>query len=298
MPDGRGGQSRPRRLKILLTEGSSTSARQALYCLGPTACDRYPRPQPAVPVPFFAFCPAVASLSFLFAGPEAYLQTVLDLIESEHYDVLFPAHEQVFLISRFRDLLRSRVGLAVPEFDALARMMSKGEFRPGLLRELELPQPDNESWYLQRGPAGSTVFPVLSNSTTARPGQGVRHVRDRKPNCCGRPTALRAAGWLDGQTRDHGPAAGPRPKRRWRRRGFSERSISRFALPARGGRSAVGGSSMAQLSAEPAGSRHKAIERLGRHPAVARSDGCRIISRTRRPANSNCWNAIRGSARR
>jgi hypothetical protein len=73
--------------------------------------------------------------------PRAYLAALLQQLRAEKYDVLFPTHEQVFLLSRFRQELARSVGLAVPDFEALERMISKVGFVK-LLRELELLQPD------------------------------------------------------------------------------------------------------------------------------------------------------------
>jgi hypothetical protein len=115
-----------RQLKILLSEGSSTSARQTLYALAPLrhvidVCDsqqfalcrfsRYVRR--------WRGCPALS------ADPTGYLQCVLDQLKEVRYDVLFPVHDQVYLFAKFRDALRRRVGLAVPEFDK-ARRPSRG----------------------------------------------------------------------------------------------------------------------------------------------------------------------------
>src|SRR5207245_1999108 len=77
------------------------------------------------------------------ADPAGYLRTLLDVLRSGRHDVLLPVHDQVFLVARFRDLLADRVGLAVPEFEALAQVQSKASFSR-LLDALGLPQPPTQ----------------------------------------------------------------------------------------------------------------------------------------------------------
>ena len=50
---------------------------------------------------------------------------LLELLRSGRYDVVLPVHDQVFLLSRYRDELRRYAGFAVPEFAALERLQSK-----------------------------------------------------------------------------------------------------------------------------------------------------------------------------
>ena len=62
------------------------------------------------------------------------------LLAKEQYDVLLPTHEQVYLLSRFRDAFAPQVGVALPEFAAVERLQNKAEFSR-LLTEMDLPQP-------------------------------------------------------------------------------------------------------------------------------------------------------------
>jgi predicted ATP-grasp superfamily ATP-dependent carboligase len=132
----------PRRLKILLTEGSSLSARHTLYALGGRylidVCD--PRPWLCL-ARFSRFvrkchrCPPFA------ADPLGYKQFLLDRLRQEHYDVLLPTHDQVYLCSKFRQEFAPQVAMAVPEFAVLQRLQSKSAFA-NLFHELNLPQPE------------------------------------------------------------------------------------------------------------------------------------------------------------
>src|SRR5947209_16876765 len=120
-PDEEGMGNGRRRLRILLSEGSSLSARQTLYALAALpavidVCD--PRP---------LFC--LARYSRLVrtcwrcppfsADPAGYIDFVLERTHKERYDVLLPVHDQAFLLARFQHLLRPWVGLPVPSFAAI-----------------------------------------------------------------------------------------------------------------------------------------------------------------------------------
>ena len=179
--------SRPRRLKILLTEGSSTSARQALYCLGPQHTIDILDPNPLCQCRFSRLVRRWRRCPSFSKAPEAYLQTVLDLVESEHYDVLFPTHEQVFLYPASVTCFRSRVGLAVPEFEALDRMMSKANF-VRLLRETGLPQPETKSCAGRADLLACDRLPCWVKLDYSTAGQGVRRVIDREQLQCRRLT--------------------------------------------------------------------------------------------------------------
>src|SRR6516162_2933320 len=93
---------RPRRspIRILLSEGSSLSARQTITALGRCGytldvCD----PNPLCISRFSRFvrhyyrCPAVGT------DPLGYLAFVLHHLSRHHYDVLLPVHEQAFLFA-------------------------------------------------------------------------------------------------------------------------------------------------------------------------------------------------------
>lgn len=259
-PPDAAAERRPRGLKILLTEGSSTSARQALYCLGREHAIDIVDPNPWCQCRFSRFvrrwhrCPSFSK------APESYLQTILDLIESERYDVLFPTHEQVYLLSRFRELLRPRVGLAVPEFAALDRLMSKANF-VRLLAELELPQPETRMVRCRTDLLVHDRFPCFVKLDYSTAGQGVRYVQDRR-QLLRAADEFEAAGWLDGQTEIvvQQPAVG--------RKGAGTAVFQNGQLVAshccQGRAFGIGGSSMAQLSASQP-EVVAAMERLGRH---------------------------------
>ena len=120
---------RQSRFGCSLSEGSSTSAREAITILGLAGhhvevCDpslwclaRYSRF-----VRKFHRCPGLRT------DPAGYLRFVENLLAAQHFDVLLPTHEQGFLFARVAGRLKDRVGLALPDFDSYRTVHSKAGF--------------------------------------------------------------------------------------------------------------------------------------------------------------------------
>jgi hypothetical protein len=130
-----------RRLKVLLSEASSTSARQALYALGRAGhvldvCD----PDPLCLGRFSRYVRAWHRCPPFAADPAGYLRFLEGRLRRGRYDVLFPVHDQVYLLARFREQLGRYAGLALPDFAALEQVQSKAAFLR-LLGALGLPHP-------------------------------------------------------------------------------------------------------------------------------------------------------------
>src|SRR3979409_1633925 len=98
-------------LRVLVSEGNSTSAREAITILGLSGhlievCD----PSPYCLARFSGFlakfhrCPAMRD------DPAGFLRFVEALLVAEHFDVLLPTHEQGFLLARMQQRLGGRVG--------------------------------------------------------------------------------------------------------------------------------------------------------------------------------------------
>jgi len=127
--------------RVLLSEGSSLSARQAVTALGLAGhrvgiCD--PNPlclgRSSRFVTHYYRCPAIGK------DPWAYLDFVLGILSQGGWDVLFPTHEQAFLFSRERARIPPVVGLAVADFRSFLQVQGK----VALVRTLErlaIPQP-------------------------------------------------------------------------------------------------------------------------------------------------------------
>jgi hypothetical protein len=183
-----------------LTEGSSTSSRQALYALGYTGA----RIDVCDPKPFFClarfsrFTHAIYRCPPFHSEPENYVDFVLKKVRSRRYDVLFPVHDQVFLLSRYRERFQKHVGLPVPEFSAIEKLQGKAHFLR-VLDELGLPHP--ETAFVRTTPelmaaCKPPCFVKLPYSTA---GCGVWRIltpldQDRVV------TLLEKGGWLNGRT--------------------------------------------------------------------------------------------------
>lgn len=130
------------RVKILFTEGSSLSARQTLFALAGKGhvidvCD--PKPFRCL-ARYSRFVRRVHRCPSFATRPLEYLRFLVECLRRERYDVLLPVHDQVFLLSRFRQLLPRKVGLALPDFDAMRHLQSKAAF-VRFLESLKLPYP-------------------------------------------------------------------------------------------------------------------------------------------------------------
>ena len=132
---------RPGPLRILLSEGSSTSAREAITALGLNGhhveiCD----PDPHCLGRFSRFVRKFHRCPPLRHNPAEYLSFVLDLIARRPFDVLLPIHEQGLLFAKVRERVAPRIALALPSFESYRTAHAKADFSR-LLQELELPQP-------------------------------------------------------------------------------------------------------------------------------------------------------------
>jgi hypothetical protein len=130
------------RLRVLLSEGSSTSARQAITALGLAGhwveiCDpnRHCIGRFSRFVRRFHRCPGLG------IDPEGYLAFILDLVSRRRFDVLLPIHEQGFLFAKTQQGLAPHVAVALPSFESYERAHSKTGFSE-ILSELGLPQPE------------------------------------------------------------------------------------------------------------------------------------------------------------
>src|ERR1041385_3371345 len=107
-----------RPLRILLSEGNSTSAREAVTILGLTGhhvevCD----PSPLCLCRFSRFVGKFHRCPGLRDNPAGYFAFIEQLLGERKFDVLLPIHEQGFLFARVRERLAARVGLALPNFE-------------------------------------------------------------------------------------------------------------------------------------------------------------------------------------
>ena len=112
--------------RVLVSEGSSLSAREAITALGMAGhrvgvCDpdtlclgRFSRF-----VTHYYRCPPIG------VDPWAYLDFVLGLVAKGQWDVLFPTHEQAFLFSRERVRIPPKIALAVADFRSFLQVQGR-----------------------------------------------------------------------------------------------------------------------------------------------------------------------------
>jgi carbamoylphosphate synthase large subunit len=167
-------------IRILLSEGSSLSARQTITALGKSGylldvCD----PNPLCISRFSRFirhhyrCPAVGT------DPLGYLAFVLHHLTQERYDVLLPVHEQAFLFAKVQDRLPIGVGVALAPFDAFLQVQGKVAFAR-LMEQLCLPQPPTRIVRSRAELEVASHFPCYLKTDYSTAGRGVWRVTDRE----------------------------------------------------------------------------------------------------------------------
>lgn len=163
-----------------MTEGSSTSAREAITILGLAGhhveiCDpsawclaRYSRF-----VRKFHRCPGLRT------DPAGFLAFVERLLSVQHFDVLLPTHEQGFLFARVQERFEGRVGLALPSFESYWTAHSKAGFSR-LLDQLGLPQPPTEIVTSAQALRDAIRFPAVVKTSVGTASRGIWFVRNEQ----------------------------------------------------------------------------------------------------------------------
>jgi hypothetical protein len=161
-------------MRVLLSEGSSLTAREFVTALGPRGHqigvldpDRFCLARWSRWVRRVHQCPPAGR------DPSGYLDVVRRLLDNDQYDVLLPTHEQAWLFSVARERLGSRVGLAVAAPSAFARVESKIEFAR-LLDQVGLRQP---AWSIVQEKATLWTYPCYLKAPFSTAGRGVRLIR-------------------------------------------------------------------------------------------------------------------------
>jgi predicted ATP-grasp superfamily ATP-dependent carboligase len=165
-------------LRVLLSEGSSTSAREALTILGLAGhhvevCD----PSPVCLCRFSKFVRKFHRCPGLRDDPAGYLVFIERLLTERNFDVLLPIHEQGFVFARADRQIGTRVGLALPQFESYRTAHSKAGFSR-LLDRLGLPQPATLIVASPREMRDAIRFPCVIKSSIGTASRGVWFVRD------------------------------------------------------------------------------------------------------------------------
>ena len=165
-------------LRVLVAEGSSTSAREAITVLGLSGhhvevCD----PSPSCLARYSRFVRKFHRCPGLRTDPAGFLAFVERLLSDVHFDVLLPTHEQGFLFARVRERLEGLAGLALPSFDAYRAAHSKAGFSR-LLDQLGLPQPPTTIVTSATQLRDAIRFPSVVKTSVGTASRGVWFVRN------------------------------------------------------------------------------------------------------------------------
>lgn len=165
-------------MRVLLSEGSSTSAREAITALGLKGheveiCD----PDPVCLGRFSRFVKRFHRCPGLGVDAEGYLAFIVDLVSSRGFDVLVPIHEQGYLLARAAERIRPHVAIALPSFESYARVVGKVGFID-LLVELGLPSPPTRIVGSPREVIETGRYPMMLKTDIGTASRGVWKVRD------------------------------------------------------------------------------------------------------------------------
>jgi predicted ATP-grasp superfamily ATP-dependent carboligase len=165
-------------LRVLLSEGSSTSAREAVTVLGLSGhhvevCD----PSPWCLARYSRFVARLHRCPPLRDDPDRYLAFVEQLLASRKFDVLLPTHEQGFLFARVQKRLTPGVAVALPSFESYRTAHGKAGFSR-LLSSLRLPQPATRIVTSERAVREVIRFPAVIKASVGTASRGVWMVRE------------------------------------------------------------------------------------------------------------------------
>jgi predicted ATP-grasp superfamily ATP-dependent carboligase len=168
----------PMPLRVLLSEGSSTSAREAITVLGLAGhhvevCD----PSPWALARFSRFVKRLHRCPPLRDDPDRYLAYIERLLASHKFDVLLPTHEQGFLFARVQKRLTPGIGLALPSFESYRTAHGKAGFSR-LLSTLRLPQPATRIVTSERALREAVRLPKVVKTSIGTASRGIWFVRE------------------------------------------------------------------------------------------------------------------------
>ena len=164
--------------KILLSEGSSLSSREAITALGlaghrvelvsndPMCLGRFSR-----------FVSRMHRALASGADPDGYLEAVIEVVKTNQIDALLPVHEQAYLFAAAAGQLPSSLGVALADFEAFEQVQSKAGLAE-LLARLDVPQPKTEVIKSADEFVATRPYPFFVKSAFGTASTGVWRVRD------------------------------------------------------------------------------------------------------------------------
>ena len=163
---------------MLVSEGSSTSAREAITILGLSGhhievCDPSPwcLSRFSQLVRKFHRCPGLRD------DPAGYLAFIEQRLADGKFDVLLPTHEQGFLFARAKPRIEGRAGLALPGFANYRTAHSKAGFSR-LLDRLGLPQPPTRIVTSAQQLREAVRFPAVVKTSVGTASRGIWFIRN------------------------------------------------------------------------------------------------------------------------
>ena len=165
-------------LRVLVTEGSSTSAREVITILGLSGhhveiCD----PSPWCLARFSRFVRKFHRCPGLRDDPSGFLAFIEQLSPPDNSMCCCHSHEQGFLFARVRQRLAGRVGLALPSFESYRTAHSKAGFSR-LLDRLDLPQPPTRIVTSAQELRDAVRLPAVVKTSVGTASRGIWFVRD------------------------------------------------------------------------------------------------------------------------
>ncbi|WP_342641411.1 ATP-grasp domain-containing protein [Rhodoligotrophos ferricapiens] len=164
-------------MRILLSEGSSTSAREAITVLGLQGHHvEIVDPDPHCIGRFSRFVRRYHRCPGLGVDPEGFVEFILHLVETRPFDVLLPIHEQGMALSKTQQRLLRSVSVALPSFESYRQAHSKAAFST-LLTELGLPQPATRLLHSRAEALALKEFPIVLKTAIGTASRGVWFIR-------------------------------------------------------------------------------------------------------------------------
>ena len=166
--------------KILLSEGSSLSAREAITALG-LAGHRLEllSSNPMCLGRFSRFVSRVHRAPASGADPDGYLGAVMDVVKRHSIDVLIPVHEQAYLFAAARKRLPPGLGIALADFEAFEQVQSKASLAT-LLTQLKVPQPKTDIVHSADEFESPWPYPFFVKAAFGTASAGVWRVADAR----------------------------------------------------------------------------------------------------------------------
>lgn len=182
------------KIKVLLSEASSLSARQIITALGRTNYEIDVCTEDLQSIGIFSrYIKHIYVIPSVSSDPKVYMNSILHIIKKYYYDVLLPTHEQAFLFSSKQKLIEKYTHIAIAPFESFLQVQSKTA-SASLFQRLSLPQP---SFTVLKLPTQSfewsKSFPVYVKFAYSTAGQGVFFV----PNAKKLSTLLKKLTWKE-----------------------------------------------------------------------------------------------------